>query len=610
MAAKKKSGPSWTTLSTAAGKATKVPALLKAMQAAGPDAEVAMRKLASLLVAGGRAFDAAPVVVQTLAEQLESGAGERLHILSLIRYLVSLGEPGMRDHTGLALSRPEVREKYDEPTAKALLETITELSPRWRGMLADADPFVRAAAAHLLGLLPGAAAENVTALATQLSKEKDRGVRVSSVFALGQLARAESAVTSVVRKQLSTLGDDPSDPLVRGVAVVMQAAVDGAFAKNTDAALGDMFAALALYLDVPYMQQRANETERPDWAFRFFSWNGGALDVLSFGLITEVGGDEARRLLARAIGDALARELPIGRISPARKEWPERVLRWFFAERKEPITSADELTDLQKEVLRALSLRENNGSYEAYGLPSDARSRQRLLGMRPPSILERREGTQPLWIALQKVRQEFTFAKTTDDFETFVRARLPLDLTAREWLDLWAECETNAYLLRNWLEFPPLKGVARYGDTVIAEWADAWAKAIALDPSLRPISTYVLLTYLRTRPADYELPARYDDAFSFGSGSDAMAREVFGRFPTADREAIARRSLSDPGDESATRLLAYPELAPAAAEILRRLKPANANFFAPRPVSGDLRFCEHIEPHEQLRRLYQTRPLS
>jgi hypothetical protein len=612
MAAKKKSGPSWTSLSTAVGKATKVPALLQAMQASGPEAEAAMQKLASLLAVRGRAFDAAPVVVQLLAEQLDAWAGDRVHVVALVRYLVTLGEPGMRDHTGLALSRAELREKYEEPTAKSLVATITELSPRWRALLADEQPFVRAATAHLLGLLPGAAEENVAALAERWSQERDRGVRVSIVLAMGQLGRTAGATTDTVQKHLSGLDDAREDPLVRGVAAVMRAVLEGGVARCSEAALTDLFAAFALYRDIAYAQHRANEPERSPWVSRLLSWNGGSLDVLVMGLLTALDEAEARRVLARAMARALQRELPIGRISPARKEWPERVLRWYFAERKEPIVSADELTELQRGVLGELSVCQLAGSFELFGLPSEVRSRQRLLGTRPPGILERRgpAGAEPLWIALRNVQQEFIGATTTDDFETFVRARLPLELTSRDWLDLWAECETNAYLLSNYDEFPPLKSLARYDDEAIAEWADDWLRQVVRERSLRAISAYVFLTYLRTLPPEFELPAEYDDAFTFSSGFDVMTREVFAHFPALRREAIALRALSDPEDESTARLLKFPELAPKAAELLRALKPPTSNFFVPRPVHGDRWFCEHIEPYDQLRRLYQTKPVG
>ncbi|GAA2024206.1 hypothetical protein GCM10009839_22470 [Catenulispora yoronensis] len=112
-------------------------------------------------------------------------------------------------------------------------EAVRAGVPGMRQLLADEDPYVRAATAYLLAWFPEDSADSVTALTALLRRESDSGVVINALIALGLLP---GAPTATIAPYLSS--DDDPIAWAAAAALVAADAVDATVIERLGAALG------------------------------------------------------------------------------------------------------------------------------------------------------------------------------------------------------------------------------------------------------------------------------------------------------------------------------------------------------------------------------------
>ncbi|MGZ3451568.1 MAG: hypothetical protein ACXVEF_18300 [Polyangiales bacterium] len=241
--------------------------------------------------------------------------------------------------------------------------------------------------------------------------------------------------------------------------------------------------------------------------------------------------------------------------SPACFEWPARIMSWFFsAKGRWPgnALAAKGLSKEQREVLSVLSERAStrNSNLRAFtdrGVPGDVVARRRLLGLEPPTLLERvitfGGKKAPVW-------QHFFAIKKKHDV-AWERARkkgaplppvLPVfeeaipTATTREWLDLFMDVSADLYDLYC---YDPVHQtlVDRLSRDEVRSFVDAWIERMAArrDPYL-PYSVWHWVAYAATR-LDGPIPEALDP-FVRLTFSEELAPAIFSRIPAPRRARI------------------------------------------------------------------------
>jgi hypothetical protein len=138
-----------------------------------------------------------------------------------------------------------------------------------------------------------------------------------------------------------------------------------------------------------------------------------------------------------------------GPARPTAPLWPETIRNHYFPPRRgawnafasNPLDVA-KLSKAHRRILELLCEVELDGAFYANaGLPPDLRSRRRLLGLDPPSVLEDRVKGKARWKILREALDKYRKLKSPPP----IREWLGFDLDARQWVELWSEVCAGAY---------------------------------------------------------------------------------------------------------------------------------------------------------------------
>jgi HEAT repeat protein len=414
-------GVAWAKLAHAGGPAKLVPVTLEGLSAADYTAVAPLRALEKAFLAPGKIFSASPPLFATLAALAAKLPNTRVRagaLQLLARVLVRDELPSYA--RGIDYDDAATKRRYAGADGAALIAAARDAAPSVVALLGDESPEVRAAALTLLALLPDVGEEAAHALVARLTQEELPAVRARAVFAIAQLSR---------RKSLAALADvlgatsDAAAPHVAGALRIV------GLKPN---ALGEFFLACT----------------RDD---------GGPppLDRLALSFLAEnEAGREAALVGCR---DALA-ALPPRAPVRFRREWPTEILGWTFPTRKgakrsyisDPLDFGA-LSDGERHVLEVLSSVSHDADYDERGMPPDLRSRRRLLGLSPASVMEDliasarvADGLLPRWRVLADACDHWRGTKRTESLQAYV-AKGWFELSTAGWLDLWTETRADAY---------------------------------------------------------------------------------------------------------------------------------------------------------------------
>lgn len=573
MAARKKPNTSskaeipWAKLAVVQGKATKIPALLRATREQKGQL-AACGTLAKLLVDEGQAYEATSFAFAELATiALDTSVAERSEIVDLLLWTLTLGEPGERDLTGIDLSDHTVATIYAPPAAKALLDAAIACAPKLCALLSDRDALVRSRAAHLLGLIPSTDPSVVAALESRYRGESSPAIRLSMALALSYRG-LEGTLRDSSIKAISSLLREEKAPLPKGALAAAHAIASRAIDESTtEEDLQSFFMELA--------RSQRNESFGPS-----ISWNGGAVDGLVIHRFTLLG-PRAKDLAARSLASALSHDLGGKPFKGFREQWPQWILREYFPARPlvESPAPVDDFESLQLELLRRMSQWPNEGLYEAHGLPSDIRSRRRVLRMDPPSIMERPirsplfDRSVQVWRVFKTAKKGLDSLKNRPDsvavIATVDEAGVGA-LTPSDRLDAWMESTARAYgtdcgsgpILQLLTTVPAAERVA-----FVSRWV-AEIRRCPWPQSVEAQAWIVLWAALKERP---ELPAELDDIVNLYG--ERQLRDVLAAIPPERRERIAMREI-EKRSPVASRVAGFADLMPKAAKRYEELEAA------------------------------------
>ncbi len=220
----------------------------------------------------------------------------------------------------------------------------------------------------------------------------------------------------------------------------------------------------------------------------------------------------------------------VGPTRPTAPLWPETIRRHYFPSRKgalnaflsNPVDVA-KLSATRRKILTLLCEVELDGAFYANaGLPPDLRSRRRLLGLDPPSILEDCVAGKPRW---QIVKEAF------DRYRRLKAPALPLqawlakeyfDLDALRWVELWSEVQCGAYKLMDSGE-GLRAALAALSPQQRHAWADRWLDEILRSPD-RYLNSFINLLAESFRWANEAVPARFTAAMKLGPAPETPVK--------------------------------------------------------------------------------------
>lgn len=502
---------SWSTLKLIDGaKASPpIPSLLR--QLVSPTAKtrsLALKTLHEVLYDDGAvATAAAPTLTLALELAIEDGFDERAGVLALAAKTLLADQP-LPLPMGLHRGDAAVKKAFARGARRAVLESLLELAPVVVPLLDDPSTEVRAQCAYLLGLLATERRDLGVALERRLGREKDPLVAGGLMIALGLYARAAG------RKDLAGTSAAAS-PVVDGCAIIAKALASGEVAETVEAQLAAMVAL----------------TPEPGT----FPWLDGRLD----------------RLVARVIGPldralathALLATIRSGDASAARID----TLLSLIVKEPEQLATRESLGALGCEVVAALSTEDIVGPFDAFGLPSSARDRRRLLGLEAAGLLDReidggpggkREGKKTLRLHLLAWQQP---GKDFDKALSWAEERLTLE----ERLDLYAELCSGADPLRPLPDGLIYEKVRANVPASIA-WGRARAAALARGGGGVPGERHrgkAALYAMSLGMKDGEVWPEELDVLVVLGFPEAETRVVLERVPPARRSAIFLREL-------------------------------------------------------------------
>ncbi len=573
----KRTTPEWASLAHAAGSAKNVQTLLTALTKPKTHAS-ASEQLRTLLATKGRAYSASgPALAELIHLATQAKLEGRDSFLEVAIHILGLGLDSI-DATGIDFTRTDLAGHFASTEAKRVLENADASVPVVLTLLDDEDPSVRASAAHFLGLLPAVDAPVIASLDARATTEREQGVQVSLAFALGMLARNVPAPREAALAAIVQLSHRPDLGLTaQGAASVARVLANRGLPQDvTPDDLARLFAGMASVSDLYEPTSDAGPWRRA------VSWGRGRVDLVALDGLRNHSDEAAHEAIVRALAIAL-RTTRLVHLSELNREWPNIVLAESgLRETKlaEGPLAVGNLDERKRALLGDLSVQRHKGSFEKFGLPPDTRSRRRLLGLAPPSVLERTLGFEgktptPIWQIVPKVVAAFERDEPgVDLFEepqrlvAFARKSALAELSEAEWLDLWMELKSGAYGLTV-LPQVVKAAIAGASATERATFARRWADEIRRHrDGLESLSSYVFHALSADLPADASYPEEYEDIFTF-YGLENDVPTLFAKIAPAHREMIALREI-DRVPHLAGRLLEFDSLAPNAAAVLRQ----------------------------------------
>jgi hypothetical protein len=531
--------PSWDKLKTARGNGTLVPATIAAL--VDPSAVAgALSTLTSALVASGKAFSAsAPAIPLLMDVAADPRAPGRQHVLELVKKMVALGEPETLVMRGIDLGDAKLKRRYGNADARATYDAVRASQPRLLELLSGSDGEVRRAAAALLSVFREDAKKLVPALVERLTSD-DGPAAAQLILSATSLARGDGELEARCRDAFGGLVQASGRSLARGAALVALATLDGRIdTKASKDALAAFFLAAG-----SWARGRA-EVQPDDLDEAMLTWLGEG-----------VLGDAGRRAATETAFAALAQLRPARGVL-TRGAWADRVLGWYFPMRKgsfrayvsDPVVPSEVRGDA-RDALVALSSVANSAAYYRHrGLPDDLRSRRRLLGLAPATVLEDRIGKAKTlrWHLLKEGLHAYS---NLDDAkrstaQAFLQKKYFDDLTAVQWLELWTEVVAGSYGLTTGKGPEPILAAM---DAVTAEQLRAWGARYleevqhGLDDDLaRSLGRYLALAQIRGRKEGDWLPEVYDAIVPTVSG----AAEILKWLPPERRRRWVEQRIAD-----------------------------------------------------------------
>ncbi len=241
--------------------------------------------------------------------------------------------------------------------------------------------------------------------------------------------------------------------------------------------------------------------------------------------------DAARAVAATRALEALVAERKGARgpSAPDPPSWPGEIRAHYFRPRRGTAYVNDpvDIAKLPHGVRRILELLCEMSDLDAVhyahaGLPPDVRSRRRLLGLEPPTVMEDRipsaalgPGKHPRWKVLAHALDKYgrTYIgkdKPKPPTQAWI-AKSFFDLTPAQWLELWTEVKARSYGIITAWGGPFDPALAAVSKAERLTWAKRWTEEIAAtpDPHLRD---YVGPSIVKSFVAAKEpVPARLAD---------------------------------------------------------------------------------------------------
>lgn len=224
----------WKRLSHACGRATDLPAILRAL--AAPEESVrqeALFELETRIHHQGSIYEATAAVVPFLYEMAQdSSMPDRIHVLYLLAGISEEWTPEMRDHqadpasTPLRLRAVVERGVQERPHRQAAHQAVEDGFPVLKDLLQDPDITVRIGAAFVLETLMDHGPQATAALLEMIDQDGQDWCRAAAICALSELAAItdpEHVSTTAGGRLRDILWDDGSGPderLCAGLALL------------------------------------------------------------------------------------------------------------------------------------------------------------------------------------------------------------------------------------------------------------------------------------------------------------------------------------------------------------------------------------------------------
>ncbi|MBN2496351.1 MAG: hypothetical protein JXR96_17285 [Deltaproteobacteria bacterium] len=368
----------WGELEHAFGSAADLPDLLRALRSGASSARrKALRQLEDKVNHQGLATPAAVAVAPFLVELVEEASTkEHPALLALVADLMVGGSH--RRYLAGGFEPPS------EGAGRLLYERCAGVCRRAIALLDDRSAAVRAAAAHCLAFIPGAADETCAPVRARARREKNASALASLLLALGLIGRYRSSKEDreLLAEQLAA-----GKPLVQLAAAASLLCIDAA--EPPPEAERTLLDALAGAVEAPSS----------------FPWNGGDLVGIAAAALVEWGS-------SRSDLELLSRLLAATRDSFANVGVASSLIDRVFdgEEQVDRMRTLAELGALQRSVLEriaGLPAAAGEGVYFAlqrhgiHGLPADLR---RFLGIDEQGPLDREIGGEPAWKRLRDLR--------------------------------------------------------------------------------------------------------------------------------------------------------------------------------------------------------------
>lgn len=541
----KKPKVSFSSLNTERGSARAIPGLVRDLT--NPTAhDKARRRLADLLVPFDRINEATGPALELIIETLAEQHPNRRNVVELALKLAEIGRPDALLAAGMDAERPELAH-YGSGSGAAIRTAIEDGVATLLPLLEADEASVRLGSARLLGYARARADDILPALLARLSNESDGVVFSWVALAAYQLALARPDTRRAVVEAADHAAMRIAAAGARGISTVIAASFS---AHTPEDAVPTVAAALVDAMD-PFKTADPLRPWHPAFA------DSAMLAVLGEGPLQNEGRVWGGRAVIAA-GRSAASDRRVW--SPNMVDaWTSRVLRWFFEPGSDaheslattPLSFGD-LSELQREMLVGLSSFENqnlSSAYELFGLPPDMRSRRRLLGLEPKTVLEQEvEAGRPLF----RVVLEGYAARGGKDAFLARLAPFIVGFSTAQRLELWTELladayESNAFSLLFAGHDILTEEVSSASREEVLAWADHYRVLLTSTPDRRARETvgHAIVHSVVTKLSDDEtLPERFDDVLSMFGRPDRL-REIFGRMSSERAVAIFKRALAD-----------------------------------------------------------------
>ncbi len=580
----------WAKLRHARGSGKNVPDLLAGIKNVGWRGRD-FEDLREAFVSKGDAFTASGALFGALVDLAVDARTERPEeLLSFALEILGLGAPAELLVHGLDRKRSKLKGRYAKPLAAALLTEAHESVPALQTALEDTRPAVRGMAALLLGLLVDAAASSAPLLVARMASEKEPGERACVIFGAMHLARAASEAAPVTRPSLEKLRDDArSDPMARGAALIALATIEGKWpdvAKARDTLVAFFAASIPLGL-APHASA---ERDPGTLALRLLEDGPASADARLEGSLAA--------LEAMHVAPPLPEEAFI------RSAWTVPVLeRWFpprkggdSAHIKDPLDVAKLGKDARRILVALSQVRPFGGNYGHAGLPPDLRSRRRLLGLEPPSLMDdivkkskATDRPMPRWQVVTEAMRQYDRLRdgknaTRPVLHEWVKANT-FDLAPKQWLEVWAEVHAEVHGIYTYMNPDPLltafaavsaadlrEWATRYLDEIVGHSTPERPRPLGPDRAMRcDLGVDAVLGLIRAKAP---IPARHDHAVTL-FGTPAEIREIFEAIPRERRLGVVasihemvQNGYSNKGNFDKRKVAGVLDLVPEAASFV------------------------------------------